>query len=127
MMRLTPTAPMPSAWNRAVAVVRIRSRGRADTMAARLLLGGSGGESKFSLPGVRWGRKGQGRTKGSGEGEQELLGLLEGGGGAGLAEEGDGPLELDAALGRTGREEPAGRGQPGGGLVGAAADLDVEL
>src|SRR5215216_7566468 len=116
MMRLTPTAPMPSAWNRAVAVVRIRSRGRADTMTATLLLGGSGGESQLSL---QFG-------SGSGQGEQEVLGLLEGGGGAGLAEEGDGPLELDAALGRAGRQQPAGGRQAGRGLVGAAADLGVD-
>src|SRR5262245_12022702 len=106
-MRLTPTAPMPSAWNRAVAVVRIRSRGLGDTMAAR-----------YSLP--RLGARENSLYSGSlsSQRELQLLGLLEGGGGTGLAEEGDGPLELDPAFGGPCREQAAGGGQAGGRLVG---------
>src|SRR5918994_3970264 len=107
MMRLTPTALMPSCSKSSVAVVRIRSRGLADTMAATLLPAESGDERKLSLFLGGW----------SSQGEQQFLGLLEGGGGTGLAEEGEGPLELDPALGRAGREQAGGRGQAGGGPV----------
>jgi hypothetical protein len=40
---------MPSEWKSSVAVVRIRSRGLADTMAARYSLPGWGNERKLSL------------------------------------------------------------------------------
>src|SRR4029450_12843877 len=108
MTRLTPTAPMPSEWKSSVAVVRIRSRGLADTMAGRysLRVGGTR-ENSLYFSGL------------SSEGELQLLGLPQGGAGAGLAEEGDGPLQLDPALGRAALEELAGRGQAGRGLVGA--------
>src|SRR5262245_56363680 len=108
MMRLTPTAPMPSEWNRAVAVVRIRSRGLGDTMTARY----------SSRLGARENSLYSGSL--SSQRELQLLGLLEGGGGTGLAEEGDGPLEFDPAFGGARREQAAGGGQAGGRLVGAA-------
>src|SRR5512133_623676 len=117
MMRLTPTAPMPSLWNSAVAVVRIRSRGLADTMRAGPLLACLRARENSLY--YSWAL--------SSQREQQLLGLLEGGGGAGLAEEGDGPLQLVPALGGAGGQQPAGRAQAGRGLVGAAADLGVGL
>src|SRR4029453_18114764 len=110
MIRFTPTAPMPSEWNSAVAVVRIRSRGLGDTMGLGFSLPSRGNERTHSLSCEVL----------SSQREQQLLGLLQGGGGADLAEEGHGPLQLDPALGRAGGEQPAGRG-PGGARLGGGA------
>src|SRR4030095_6009589 len=141
MMRLTPTAPMPSAENRVMAVVRIRSLGLAGTMTARLLLAELGDERKLSLfPGPvksartaapwpalgrRW-RRPRGRRRWPAPARSGPR--RDGTGGPGRARAGGGGARprRGRPRGGRGRGPRAGRGQAGGGLVGAAADLGVD-